>query len=119
MTCWANEAGILIDLMNAPNALSKTTTNVDRTEETEQILAYVNNNCGVSTQMIANTFHKMTNNTIRSALKLLVSRKQVISSVGRPSVYFPIGTPTDAIDGITESFQQNNRRKGKHGNSKV
>lgn len=117
--CWANEAGILIDLMNAPNTLSKTTTNVDRTEETEKILDFVNNRCGVSVSMIANSFPTMSNNTVRSALKLLVGRKQVISSVGRPSVYFPIGTPTDAIDGITESFHQNNRRKGKHGNSKV
>ena len=119
MTCWANEAGILIDNMNAPTTLSKTTTNVDRTEETEQILQYINTSCGVTTKMIANTFPKMTNNTVRSALKLLINRKQIVTSVTGMRVYFPQGTPADAIDGITQSFQQNNRRKGKHGNSKV
>jgi hypothetical protein len=114
--CWSRDANNVLHDMNIPDTLDKP-TEVSKMKlldkETGEVLELINAHLGMSIKMIASSFDNLKEHSIQFICRKLLKQKNIVSSNGCPRVYFPAGTPVDAIESISQTFQKT--RKGTHG----
>ena len=114
-TCWCNEAVNLLKEINSPKVEIDMNEKNDLDEETQQVLAYVNANMGVSINMIAKSFPSVKYSSVQFIARKLTKAGKIRMSATCPRVYFRNDLDKAVIETITQTFMKTRKEKNGKG----